>query len=442
MFLLFLFIMSVNGQWWCTKYLDWILDPLPECRDYASIVIQKGIADNYPCDEGLADHPSVVLFRDFENKTDTMKWFAGAWFDAEQHGYSWAENQGIDGGSSINITSTIGKHWPEELIQWFDEDVDPNGPPGATGTDEIYVRFYRRYESGYQMQAHKSPGVYAMCCDPQEVAGAGNKPDGTDKFSTKVIVNDAGEPLLYSYHPDQEGIYGDALFQNLLTVQFKFDNDIWYCVEMMLKANTPGQRDGEVALWIDGKRIMHYTNMRFRDISSLKINRPLHSMYMSNNAQSVQTVWDDQIVWATQYVGPRSDCHSNQPTASTTTPTTKEPTTNNPTTVTTDEPVVTTTHSFDCTSNISPETAYTCLQYKSWSLCNEAYMIGYCCTSCPEACNCLNNGNSYDCTSDISPHQDYTCGQYQSWGDCNKQWMIGLCCTSCPEGCNCVAMTS
>jgi hypothetical protein len=29
--------------------------------------------------------------------------------------------------------------------------------------------------------------------------------------------------------------------------------DRWYCYEMMVKANTPGQRDGRVALWLTEK---------------------------------------------------------------------------------------------------------------------------------------------------------------------------------------------
>eukprot|EP01083_Nonionella_stella_P046265 123857_1 len=444
MVLLLLFIWTVKGQFWCTNYLNWMSDTVPVCGDYASIAIQRGIADNYPCDDGLADDPSVIMFRDFENKTETMQWFSGAWFNAEEQGYGWAQNQGVGFGSAINITSTIGKHWPEEMIQWFDEDVDPSGPPGALGTDEIYVRFYRRYEPGYQMQAHKSPGVYAMCCDPQDINGAGSVPDGSDKFSTKVIVNDAGEPLLYSYHPDQEGKYGDALFQNLLTEQVHFESDVWYCVEMMLKANTPGQRDGEVALWIDGKQIMYYNNMRFRNTESLKINRPLHSMWMDQTAKFAQTVYDDQIVWATQYVGPRSECGdiaTNAPTTPTAPTITDEPSSApvHAPTLTTVEPI-TTVISYDCLSDTSPS-MYTCEQHKSWNECSKVWMAGSCCTSCPDACSCSNTENPYDCTADISP-SGYTCEQHRSWNECDNTWMIGKCCTSCPVGCDCVDMTT
>ena len=46
----------------------------------------------------------------------------------------------------------------------------------------------------------------------------------------------------------------------------------WYCYELMLKANTPGERDGRVALWIDGKLAGDFPNLRFRSVDELKPN--------------------------------------------------------------------------------------------------------------------------------------------------------------------------
>ncbi len=39
--------------------------------------------------------------------------------------------------------------------------------------------------------------------------------------------------------------------------QLKVKREEWICVELMLKLNQPGQRDGEMALWIDGKLLSH-----------------------------------------------------------------------------------------------------------------------------------------------------------------------------------------
>jgi hypothetical protein len=37
----------------------------------------------------------------------------------------------------------------------------------------------------------------------------------------------------------------------------------WHRVELVLVANTPGQRDGSIAMWLDGTRILEYTGIGF-----------------------------------------------------------------------------------------------------------------------------------------------------------------------------------
>jgi len=48
--------------------------------------------------------------------------------------------------------------------------------------------------------------------------------------------------------------------------------DRWYGYELMVQANTPGQRDGRVAIWIDGKLIADFLNVRLCDVNTLKIS--------------------------------------------------------------------------------------------------------------------------------------------------------------------------
>ena len=47
----------------------------------------------------------------------------------------------------------------------------------------------------------------------------------------------------------------------------------WICYEAMLKLNTPGSRDGRLAVWQNGTLIADWQNLRFRDVSTLKINK-------------------------------------------------------------------------------------------------------------------------------------------------------------------------
>eukprot|EP01084_Bolivina_argentea_P128024 226364_1 len=95
-----------------------------------------------------------------------------------------------------------------------------------------------------------------------------------------------------------------------------------------------------------------------------------------------------------------------------------------------------------CTDNIPPPPGeYTCNQQYTWGKCEEDWMSGYCCMSCPHACECHNDStltyHPYDCTENISPSDEHSCIQQASWSKCGEDWMKGHCCISCPEACGC-----
>ncbi len=39
------------------------------------------------------------------------------------------------------------------------------------------------------------------------------------------------------------------------------ERDRWYCYELMVRANTPGNNDGEVKYWIDGNLVGDFPNL-------------------------------------------------------------------------------------------------------------------------------------------------------------------------------------
>ena len=89
----------------------------------------------------------------------------------------------------------------------------------------------------------------------------------------------------------------------------------WYCVEVMLKANSkPDKADGEQAFWIDGELYGRFTGFRWRTTDELKINsfwllyyntdQPARHNKDPHPESRVMEVWFDDIVVATEYIGP------------------------------------------------------------------------------------------------------------------------------------------
>ena len=75
----------------------------------------------------------------------------------------------------------------------------------------------------------------------------------------------------------------------------------------MVKANTPGLRDGRVAIWIDGNLIADFQNVRLRDVNTLMIDTVELYLYIYANSIPMDTLkWYDNVVIATSYIGPMS----------------------------------------------------------------------------------------------------------------------------------------
>lgn len=76
-----------------------------------------------------------------------------------------------------------------------------------------------------------------------------------------------------------------------------------YCLEIRVKANTLGQKDGEPASWVDGVLTSRFTGIRWRDTETLKLNCFWPGVYIHGSPQT-NRVWMDDMVVATSCIGP------------------------------------------------------------------------------------------------------------------------------------------
>ncbi len=75
----------------------------------------------------------------------------------------------------------------------------------------------------------------------------------------------------------------------------------------MLQANTPGQRDGRIAIWLDGMLVADFPGLRLRDVASLKIDRFGLSFHIGSNPNGeAKQVVRQRRRRASAYIGPIS----------------------------------------------------------------------------------------------------------------------------------------
>jgi hypothetical protein len=275
-----------------------------------------GIAARYPLDAGIAADPAVIFADDFESYGGvanlTSKW-SQAYHTANLRIAAESGNV-FAGGKSVELSVP---RTSSEVSNTLLKTVSPE-------RDVLFLRYYAKFDGGFNVvgSSHNGSTIQAHYCCP------GVRADGFNKFLVSyeawrdsTATANPGRLNAYIYHPDQRDIWGDHFFPTGIVLPFSsvpFDYgpefvarpDVtpvlgrWYCYEMMVKANTPGQRDGRVAFWLDGQLIADFPNLRLRETTALKIDRFTIDLHVFSNNVALARKWYDNVVAATSYIGP------------------------------------------------------------------------------------------------------------------------------------------
>ena len=233
----------------------------------------KGIAWLYPGDEGIENHPDVVFVENFE--TGDMDGIKSRWGhmsnrDGKVMSFSNVIPEGSSGTRSLKMTATRGENEGGELFKTF-----------KPGWDQIYLRFYVKFPEDHGYQGHfvaldgfKDPLPY-----PTGWAGLLAENHFSVTIEPKTVESNRypatihtppGVWQFYAYWPEMrswqtpEGkpdgrpnpYYGNSFQPQEAAVA---PRGKWIAVEMMVKLNSsPEEKNGEMALWIDGEPVVHF----------------------------------------------------------------------------------------------------------------------------------------------------------------------------------------
>jgi hypothetical protein len=297
-----------------------------------------GLSAKYPGDRGIARDAAVLLAEDFElgDVADLEKtWHSVS--NKDQQVISFREDAPVAGVGqrSLQMTGNPAQNEGGHLYKKLPREVD-------TAFARFYVKFPE--EAGYVHHFVQLGGFRPATTWPQ--GGAGQRPRGDERMTVGIEpTGDSGRlPApgawnFYLYWHEMKASVGNRYWGNSIAPAkpLLVPRDQWQCVELMMKCNQPGERDGELALWLDGKLAMHvhrgtprdaWTGMGFRladekggepfegfswrTSDKLKINFfwLLHYVTDTNQRRNKEdvaqdvTVWFDNIVISEKYVGP------------------------------------------------------------------------------------------------------------------------------------------
>lgn len=297
-----------------------------------------GLAAKYAGDEGIASDPAVLFAADFER--DSLAELERAWNNVSNKDgkvIQFADDHpiGSSGRRCLQMTATVPLNEGGHLYKRLPREVD-----------RAFARFYVKFpEDAGHIHHFVHFGGYRPATNwPQ--GGAGEKPRGDERMTVGIEPtgdNGRRDPPgvwnLYPYWHEMKPSAGNRYWGNSIqpATPAVAPRGEWQCVEIMLQANTPGQRDGELALWLDGKLVMHvrkgsprgpWTGMGFRLLDEggepfegfswrtddrLKINFFWLLHYVTETNQQCNRVADqtkpvtvrfDNIVVSEEYIGP------------------------------------------------------------------------------------------------------------------------------------------
>ncbi len=299
----------------------------------------RGMAVGYPQDQGIESDPRVLCAEDFETGTleDLEKrWSSVSNQDGKVLAFDLDTPPGSGGRRSLRMTATLGENTGGHLYRRLSREVDT-----------AFFRFYVKFptDAAYLHHFVHVGGYRPATSYPQ--GGAGERPKGDERVTVGIEpYGDYGhyEPPgawnFYTYwHEMKKSADGRYWGNGLHPVQPPLvPRERWQCVELMLKLNSaPELSDGELALWLDGKLTGHFAKgvargdwtgmgfslleqggvpfegFRWRNSRELKINFFWLLHYVTENAarqnrvqkpNTVNRVWFDNIVAATEYIGP------------------------------------------------------------------------------------------------------------------------------------------
>jgi hypothetical protein len=280
-----------------------------------------GIASRHPGDAGIAADPDVIFADDFESYTKGSDLYQ-RWDNVCQNQYVTITTTAANVYRGSKALEFMLPQQAAELSDGADKLVSPE-------QDVLFLRYYSKFQPPYDVvgSSHNGSCISAHYFNGN-MATPGVPADGTNKFLA-CFENWRGEASTaspgflnaYVYHPEQRSQWGDHFFPTgdvMPNTSLKFqygpgfvsrpdiiqDLNRWYCYEVMLQANTPGQRDGRIAAWLDGKLIMDFPGLRLRDVASLKIDRFGLSFHIGSNPKGEARKWYDNVVAARKYIGP------------------------------------------------------------------------------------------------------------------------------------------
>lgn len=267
-----------------------------------------GIAANFVGDQGIQKHPDLIFAERFESGDWLSSWSdIDKTGDAEPVTANKPERFEPIDGKALRVTVRKGKKQGLNMHYRFAQ-------AGRDEPEEVFFRYALRLGESWDpsLEGGKMPGLSGTY---GRAGWGGRKADGRNGWAARgsfFRIQREKSPLshlrgigTYLYQADMSDAYGDVYGWGL-GPSGALEKNRWYSIEQQVRMNRPGERDGILRAWVDGKLVFEKTNVRYRDIPDLRIESLWMNVYHGGTRATNKdlTLFIDNVVLARKYIGP------------------------------------------------------------------------------------------------------------------------------------------
>src|SRR3954470_4831417 len=306
----------------------------------------EGIAARYPGDAGIEKDTRIIFAENFDE--DALETLWKRWETvSDKPGMMFSDEVPPGSAGKHSLVMQRSKGSGAQLYRRL------KNKDGGWGYDRVFARYYVKFDPECGEIHH-----FGTCLGGNNPATswpsvkAGYPTDGAKSFWSGI--EPFGKSWTWDYYtywcemrgsPPRGQTWGNSFIRD---PNLKITKGKWICVEQMIQMNEPGDTDGEQALWIDGKLVSHlgkgfpkglwtydkftpgkggggvrwdnakggpeysklpadgaaFEGFRWRTVKDLNVNCVWLYIYTEKPAGHRIKVWFDNVVVATDYIGP------------------------------------------------------------------------------------------------------------------------------------------
>ncbi|ORY96287.1 hypothetical protein BCR43DRAFT_270553 [Syncephalastrum racemosum] len=155
--------------------------------------------------------------------------------------------------------------------------------------DSMLLRYDLAFASNFDwVLGGKLPGLFGG--PPGKGCSGGNKADGSNCFSSRLMWRQGGSGEAYAYIPDSNVCsdsnvqcndeYGVSFSRGV--IQFKTNQ--WTTLEMYVKVNNASKSDGILQVWQDGSLKINQQNLQYRTSNAVALTSMMFSTFFGGGS--------------------------------------------------------------------------------------------------------------------------------------------------------------